>query len=76
MISLGYNYDEIGKCYYTDAYERSDVVSDRNSRLLVDYFSAEKRIHRWIQISEVAAKVIEDEHTLFPRDCFYSYLDK
>ena len=74
FIRLGYKYSENKRCYYTDGHKREDVVKDRNNRFLVEYFIAERRSHRWVQINETTAKNLEQNETNFPKNCFHQYL--
>ena len=70
---LGFSYSETKQCYYTDVHEREDVVKDREERFLGTYYNYEIRSYRWIQITDEVAVKLEEEHTDFPKSCYYQY---
>ena len=49
------------------------MVEDRNDRFLVEYFALEKRSHRWVQLKEAEALVLDGTDIIFPKNCNYSY---
>ena len=65
LKKLGYVYDENKRCYYTDGYERADVVKDRDEQYLDSYFTIELCTHRWVQIPESKAIEFETLHNDF-----------
>ena len=73
MRDLGYRYDVNMRSYYTDGHERTDVVLDREQRFLDSYFGYEIDCHRWVQIEDSEAKMLEKQHIGFPTNCYHEY---
>ena len=69
----GYNYSCNNRSYYTDGHERPDVVKDRDERFLNEYFSAEIRTHRWVQISVRELQNDEELNTEVHKRAAYEY---
>ena len=62
------------KSYYTNGHKREDVAKDRNDRFLIEYFEAELRCHRWVQIPEYVTKLLEEKNEIFRRECSHNYV--
>ena len=72
---FGFDYSEQKKCYFTDGHEREDIKLDRNERFLLDYFKKERYTMRWVQITELKGKELENEIENFPKNCYHNYKD-
>lgn len=50
-----------------------DMAAHRNDRFLLDYFCLKKCAHRWAQLTENEAVLLENTVDGFPKQYYYSY---
>ncbi|KAI2489598.1 hypothetical protein MHU86_24987 [Fragilaria crotonensis] len=72
MIRLGFRYQPTRKGYYVDGHERPATIQYRWD-FCRRYFSYERRMHCWVQVTETVAKQLEKED-MIAKGSGYSYL--
>jgi hypothetical protein len=55
ILKLGFSYDVVVKSYYVDGHEKVDTVRYR-WKFIDRYLTIERRMHRWIQMTEEESK--------------------
>ena len=72
---LWYIYNE-KNAYYTDGHEREDVVNDRITHFLVQYFLAKRRTYRWIHTPLDTAQNLMREYHVYIHPIILNYVDE
>ena len=73
MIRLGFRYQPTRKGYYVDGHERPATIQYRWD-FCQRYLSYERRMHRWVQVTETVAKQLEKED-MIAKGSGYTYLN-
>ena len=73
MVRLGFRYEPTRKGYYVDGHERPATIQYRWD-FCQRYLSYERRMHRWVQLTEPVAAQLETEKML-AKGSGYSYLN-
>ena len=73
LHALGFSYEVRRKTYYVDGHEKPGTIRYR-WKFVARYFSHERRMHRWYQITKDRAKELAKKHPVLDK-CGYQYVD-